>query len=492
MKNWMTELALHYEKVKTRYPNDRLLLLFDIDGTILDMRYMILYLLQTYDQIVGARFFQNLKLNDIKVHEDQISPLLEKLTLQPADREKLLTWYEEHAWSPTAILQAHRPFSGVLEVVRWFQMQPNTYVGLNTGRPEVIRTDTLGSLNELGRNYKVHFTNDLLYMRANNEHVVAEAKVAGLKHFQEAGYRVFAFIDNEPDNLQAIAEVDPRREILLLHADTIFQSKRTKLPPHTVGGNKYDLTELIFEKALPQHIQFVWQGLNNLTNLGQFLASDVYWGEFDIRLNPKTGHDLILRHDSFKHTPLQKDESWLTLDYALDLLRYRQKGVLLDLKAGGQLIDRVLEQVVTYGFNGSNLWFNGDAEALQERGFRQLAAAHPGAIIQCSADFLAPLICSKPARAKEILDMLADWGINRLSINWRAPNLRQFFDQMDQWGFELNLDDAPDLEAFLQAVLLSPRSITSNFNFPKWNYYGRGTGQNGHQSELSIGQAALA
>jgi hypothetical protein len=25
-----------------------------------------------------------------------------------------------------------------------------------------------------------------------------------------------------------------------------------------------------------------------------------------------------------------------------------------------------------------------------------------------------------------------------------------------------------------------PRSITADFNFPKWNYYGRGNGENGH------------
>ena len=123
------------------------------------------------------------------------------------------------------------------------------------------------------------------------------------------------------------------------------------------------------------------------------------------------------------------------------------------------------------------MWFNGNVERLQERDFRDLAPAHPRAIIQTSIDFLAPLICGVPQKAKEILDLFASWGINRFSIDWQTLNGRPVFDQIDQWGFEINLYNVPDLESFLQAVLLSPRSITSDFNFPKWHYYGRGAGE---------------
>ena len=45
------------------------------------------------------------------------------------------------------MLAAHRPYRGVLEVIRWFQLQPATFVGLNTGRPEQLRDETLRSLN---------------------------------------------------------------------------------------------------------------------------------------------------------------------------------------------------------------------------------------------------------------------------------------------------------------------------------------------------------
>ena len=39
-KDWMEELASHYESARDKYPQDRLMVLFDIDGTILDTRHM--------------------------------------------------------------------------------------------------------------------------------------------------------------------------------------------------------------------------------------------------------------------------------------------------------------------------------------------------------------------------------------------------------------------------------------------------------------------
>ena len=48
---------------------------------------------------------------------------------------------------------------------------------------------------------------------------------------------------------------------------------------------------------------------------------------------------------------------------------------------------------------------------------------------------------------------------------------------MERWGFNINLYDVPDLEAFLRAAFMLPRSLTADFNFPAWQYYGRGSGK---------------
>jgi hypothetical protein len=447
---------------------------------------MILYVLQTFDRKHGTSFFRHLRASDITVHENHVEALLDQLRIPPKKQEEIMAWYSHHRWASSAILESHRPFHGVLEVIRWFQLQSNTFVGLNTGRPEFLRMDTLRSLNELGKEYRVQFTNDLLYMNPLDwEEGVEKTKVAGVEHFCRAGYRVFAFIDNEPKNLKAISRIDPEKDILLLHANTIFESKRTRIPSSAVRGKVYDLTELISEKSLPRHIQFVWHGVNEEANLRQFLASNVSWAELDVRIDPTTD-EVVLRHDGFETIPLQEDEGLLLLGECLERMREHGRGVKFDLKENDNLVNKVLDTVATFDFDDSCLWFNGNVELLQEDGFQKLAEAHPSAIIQCPVDFMTPLIIGTPQKAKEILDIFAQWGINRFSLSWLAPNARRLFEQMDRWGFEVNIYDVPNLESFLQAALLVPRSITSDFNFPQWNYYGQGSGENLARYEYSV------
>jgi hypothetical protein len=125
---------------------------------------------------------------------------------------------------------------------------------------------------------------------------------------------------------------------------------------------------------------------------------------------------------------------------------------------------------------GGHVWFNGQIEVLKEEGFRRLAESYPDAIIQCSIDSLVPLILSVPLEALALLDKFREWGINRFSISWKNMHCTEILNKLDKWGFEANIYHIPDLTSFLRAVLLLPSSITSDFNFPKWQYYGRGSG----------------
>ena len=482
MVSWMARLARHYDKVRARYPDDELLILFDIDGTILDMRCMVLNLLTKYDDEHDTDLFQGLELSDIDVHEDQVDSLLESLNIPRRLRKKVQGWYLVNRRSSSAILSANKPFRGVMEVIRWFQIQPQTTVGLNSGRPASIREDTLRSLNEIGEEYRVTFSDDLLFMNpASWGQKIASSKVAGLKHFQQAGYRVFAAVDNEPANLTALADADGEEGVLLLHADTIFETPQSRLPAGAVGGAKYEITELITKKALPHKVQLVWHGLNDDANVRQFLASNVEWAEFDVRVDP--AGRLIVRHDSFGETSIGEENEFLSFDDVLQPFEAFNKSIKVDIKEGGAFIDRVITLVKKTHLAGERLWFNGHIEVLGEEGFRRLAAAFPGTIVQCRIDFLVPLIEILPEDGKRILDTLCGWGINRFSVPWGIPGLTNTVDLTDRWGFEVNIYNVPDLESFLKAVLLQPRSITSDFNFPKWHYYGRGSGENAERYE---------
>lgn len=471
----MRRLAAHYGRFRAEYPEDRLLVVFDIDGTILDMRHMVRHVLLSFDRAHDTDWFHGLEVGDIDVHENQVERWLAERALPAAVRERVHGWYLEQRWRPDAVLAAHRPYQGVLDVIRWFQIQPDTYVGLNSGRPEALRDETLRSLNAIGAEYRVEFASGLLHMNPGGwEEGVAAAKVAALTAFRAAGYRVVAVVDNEPDNIRAMADADTAGEILFLHARTLYESKRTPTP-RTVDGETYDITALMSEQELPQHVQLVWHGVNDGWNLRQFLASPVMWGECDVRTDP-LGR-LVLRHDSFDDTPWTPEERLMPLGDLVDAFARNGRGMKLDLKqATDDVVGRVLD-LVGDRLDGERLWFNGTVESLGESGYRRLAVARPGAVLQCPIDFLAPLVFSAPNRARDLLEMLRGWGVNRFSVAWGSLHTRRLFDRLDEWGYDVNIYAVPDLEAFLQAALLLPRSLTADFNFPQWQYFGRGSGE---------------
>jgi hypothetical protein len=98
------------------------------------------------------------------------------------------------------------------------------------------------------------------------------------------------------------------------------------------------------------------------------------------------------------------------------------------------------------------------------------------------------MITSIPEKARETIDLFHEWGANRFSVSWETPGMIKLLNQLAQWGVEVNIYNIPDLESFLKAVLIQPKSITSDFNFPKWHYFGRGSGQNGQHYEYLIKQ----
>lgn len=485
MTNWMAALAAHHAQMRQKYPDEALIILFDIDGTILDLRHMIFYLLMRYDREHGTEHFRNLSLTDIDVHEYVIDQFLQRLDLAEEARLEIEGWYRERYWSPETIATAHYAFEQVFDVIRWLQLQPQTAVGLNTGRLANMHSDTLAALNRMGEAHGVHFRDELLYMRPDDwVDGVAACKVLGVEHVRALGYRVIAFLDNEPGNLAAIAQCQGADEILLLHPDTIYLSPLELLPPTAIQGEAYSLIDLITEEYLPPQVDLVWHGVNDPINLRQFLPSAIRWAELDVNVDP-SGAELILRHDTFAERPLVAGERWLTLEAAVAACTQWQKAVKLDFKVGGEWIEQSLALVDRYGLPAEQLWFNGEVGILAEPVVRRLAARYPGAVIQAPIGFLRRLL-DQPAALQAEVERLASWGMNRFSLNWQHTETRRMVQLLMGWGYAVNLYGIPDLLAFLQATLLLPTAITCDFNFPEWGYYGRGSGHAGHYVEYIV------
>ena len=59
--------------------------------------------------------------------------------------------------------------------------------------------------------------------------------------------------------------------------------------------------------------------------------------------------------------------------------------------------------------------------------------------------------------------------------------------ELEAQGRQVNIYGVPDLESFLEATLLLPHSVTADFDFPDWHYFGRGSGMSStyHRYDLA-------
>lgn len=466
----MRDLAFHFESMRSSCRGERLMVVFDIDGTILDHRHMTLSVLQAYDRVHGTRYFMDLIPEDLPCAPREVISVLKEYAMPQSTREAIAAWCDDGFWSSTSMLGSHRPFHGVFDVIRWFQLQENTSVGLNTSRPESLRTDTLRILNALGRDYRVRFDGSLLHMSSGMG--VPEGKADGIRYFQGQGFRVVAVIDNERENLDAVARIDPAGEILLLHADPVQAPLALKKIQRASSSRFYDLTELIGHRSLPRHVELVWHGVDEETILRQFLVSPIRWAELHV-CRHVNGRDLVLRRKPYRDAPPVPGEKPARLDDFLYILHEAGRGVKLDLKDPG-LAEGAIDLLISTGFRDERVWMTVTMDEVCRGTLRTIADAFPGAIRQCPVDSLSGMLASSPAEARRYLGMLSHAGIDRFSVNWNTPGSRSIVVQLQNWGYDVNVYNVPDLEAFLQAALLLPTSLTSFFNFPKWFYTGHG------------------
>ena len=472
--DWMGVLASHYAAVRAAHPRDDLCLVFDIDGTILDLRHLMTHVLLAYDRDRGTDLFHGLVADDITVAENQVEALLESLGVPLEYREDLAAFYRLHLWDEDGVLAASAPYRGVLGVIRWFQIQPGTRVALNTGRPEKLRRITIDSMNAIGDAARVRFEPELLFMRGDGASV-PDGKVAALDEIGAQGLRVVAVIDNEPENLAAMASTHPRDDILFLHADTMFDSQRRE-GLRVVEGTSYELGALISEDRLREHVELVWHGVNDAENLRQFLRSGITWAEVDLRRDP--AGRFVLRHDAFDERPWNRDEYPLGARQAVTTLAASGRSVKIDVKEDDATLRMAFDLIDELGLGDDRVWFNAEIDVVGAAAFGAFRDRFPGARASCPIDFLTPLLAIAPEEADVVLDRLRSWGVTRLSVRW-AKGVRRTIDELERRGWETNVYAVPDLQSFLEAAVLLPTSVTADFNFPAWRYFGRGSGEHG-------------
>ena len=119
----MLALARHFARLRSAYPTDRLLVVFEIDGPIVDQRHLVRRRLLDYDRVHGTDHFGGVEVADVDTDAGNLEPFFIRRGLAAMVRRDVLDWYREQPSSPHHAPGTERPYPGVLEVIRWFQLQ---------------------------------------------------------------------------------------------------------------------------------------------------------------------------------------------------------------------------------------------------------------------------------------------------------------------------------------------------------------------------------
>ena len=134
--SWMKSLSNHYHLMRKKFPDSQLMIVFDIDDTIVDIRIPLLFVLQKYDSQFRTSYFQDLTLRDIVFEEWHIQDWLPEIVFDESERKQIVEFVRSEMWQEETILLSHRPFRGVLEIIRWFH---NKCYIVNDIKPKNIR-----------------------------------------------------------------------------------------------------------------------------------------------------------------------------------------------------------------------------------------------------------------------------------------------------------------------------------------------------------------
>ncbi len=446
---WLRALFRHIEQARLDHPADELLVLFDIDGTLLDFRAGLIDLLERFDQEHGSSHFAGLSIEEVRLEEAPLRRLFEARQVPHHLRRELLARAERLGWSPRAVIGAHQPFLGMLEILRWFQSQPQVHVAFNTERGDERREETLQALSTLGAAYGLRFPEDLLYTGGGSfgggpsAGPRSGAKVEGVRHFQRRGFRVVAVVDDRAEDLQAIRAELARPDLLLVETQGLAQA----LAPHAA------------RRSSAEAPQVIWRGLEDLAGLGHFLGSPLQWAE--LPLERSSAGELIVARRRSNQRPL-------VLEEILGSFAQCNKGLRINLVEGGALLSRTLHALRQSGFPPERIQFSLAPDTLGRAGFQRLLEEFPGSVRAAPISFLSVVAAIAPDQARAVLKLLKDWSVERTTIAVHDPHRRVLEALAAESGFEVELDSGDDLADYLGAVSTAPRAVLSEFGSDGW------------------------
>ncbi len=224
MRDWIRVLLNHHEQSLRRFPDQRLLVLFDVDDTFLDMRLALASVLRAYDTAHGSAWFGALDPTTLDPFGRGIEDILVRCRVPADEQPHVLAWHQHQRRRDEMIRIAHAPYQGLLELAGWLHNQPRTAVGINSARPEFLRQDTLRCLNGLAAGGSPRFVDALAWFTPHGwRDDVCASKLAAIGQAQRRGDCVIAQIDSNPALLACLAAADHGDDLVLLHSADLLQ-----------------------------------------------------------------------------------------------------------------------------------------------------------------------------------------------------------------------------------------------------------------------------
>ena len=135
MIDWMQTLAEYYASVRAHYPEDELLIVLDLDGGLIDGRARQRHALQAFDREHGTGWFWDVEPGELGERGCDLEQCLHARGLDAQQRAWVTLWYRRWSQSAEAAAAAGPPRRGIMDVLRWFQLQPRTEIAINSPRP---------------------------------------------------------------------------------------------------------------------------------------------------------------------------------------------------------------------------------------------------------------------------------------------------------------------------------------------------------------------
>jgi Uncharacterized conserved protein (DUF2181) len=203
--------------------------------------------------------------------------------------------------------------------------------------------------------------------------------------------------------------------------------------------------------------ELIWHRANERSELDAFVSSEVRWVECDVRMDG-AGTARV------SHRPLGDEgtESPMELGSWLSIVRTAERNVKIDLKEDGSSLGAALEEIDRLGFDDQSLWFNAAIEVPGRAGWMRIAEARPGARLSIPLDTLAPYLLETSDAASPILDEVASWGIDWVSIGACVPQAARLVAAMQERGWSVNVWDVENEEDFELARSFGPDAITAD------------------------------